>query len=276
MICEVSMVKKKPKYIKPSSAKAGRTQKSYKNSSVKLSWKQRIILVFKKVFLPIVVPIITTIIGQRILVRLENKKLSELDQVKLRIEEVIPKLRFDFNVADTLLVRNHPDLIIMYELKHNVGKLLLYKEAHEIKDFRGTSIDERLILAKENLSKRNLYDAFALDVISEINNLYQYNQNIDVGFMPILEFKIMMIENMMCTWVNKDTIRNNELIRQIDSNLYLSENEKKLVMKEVSNVLSSFNEDINHYIDKCNFYDFLLDVENFCCLRYNDYCDEKK
>jgi len=270
------MVKKKPRNIKPSLAKAGRTQKYYKNSSVKLSWKQRIILFFKKVLLPMVVTIITTIIGQRVLVRLENKKPSELDQVKLRIEEVIPKLRFDFNVADTLMVRKHPDLIIMYELKQNVGKMLLYKEAHEIKDFKGTTIDERLILAKENLSKRNLYDVFALDVVSEINNLYQYSQNNDVGFMPIIDFKKMMIENMIYTWVNNDTIRNNELIRQIDSNLNLSENEKKLVMKEVSNVLSSFNEDINHYVNKCNFYEFILDVENICCLRYNDYCNEKK
>ena len=280
------MVKKKPRYKKPSSKATSKTKNSNKNSRDKLSWKQFIISFTEKLLIPfaekafpsIASGLFIVLIEYLVLVpRLENRIPSELDQVKIKIEEVVPKLGFEIVIADTVMERKHPDLIIMCELKQNVEKLLLYKEVHEISDFRGTTIDERLILAKENLSKRNLYDVFALDIIYEINNLYQYeySQNSEVDFISILDFKKTMIENMVFTWVNEDTIKNNKLIEQIDISLNLSDDEKYNIMKEVTDVLSLFNNDINHYVSKCNFYEYLLDIHNICSYRYYNYCNEK-
>ena len=259
---------KKKKQNNTSKTKSARKVQNTNVNKVE-KWRE----IGKSIINKIVIPILIPVIVNYIIFDSNKGKPSEIEQVKTRIAEVFPKLDFTYVKEDTVIMEKHPDMGIMIKVNESILQLVRLDGVHEVPEVKGTTIEESLSFTKANVLARNRYDNCALDVISVINDYFQCNPNSDED----LNLKKSTIEMMVSNWVDKDTIRNNELIRKIDYCLDPNTNSKNKSKekKAVINTLTSFNKDLNHYIFKYNFYEYLFEIEKNCEIRVKEYQKKK-
>lgn len=230
-----------------------------------LSPHDRMIDFVKSYIVPIIAPIIATLLLNTFMQACKHEP-SEMEIVQERIKGLEDQLTIDAIESDTSLFNNKAKLGHLKRFHYYISLLSHYANSHEKCDFKGISLQESFDLAIDNLSKRNSFDKLSLDIIVEIDSLdYVYQHS-------LYEYdgKKKVMEKSVRNWVGPDTLRNNRLIELLKGSRNSSNKIMRESLREVKKELTSLNEDINHYYFKANFYDYIIEIRNLCKLYSNE------